>query len=109
MTTPKIMPINPGNPHRRGLNRMGWMLLVLLLFSAFSLVYVKDLNRRLSRDHQRLQARYVVLQTEWEKLLLERGVWTSQSRIQRVAQQDLHMHLPTAKDTLLLQSDQPGS
>ena len=109
MTTPKIMPIKPGGRYRRGLNRLGWLLLAWLLLSAFSLVYVKDLNRRLSRDHQRLQARYVLLQTEWEKLLLERGVWTSQARIQRVAQQDLHMHLPTAKDTLLLKLDQPGS
>ena len=73
-------------------------MLVLLFVTAFLLVYVKDLHRRFLRDYQHLQQQSIALQTEWEKLLLERSAWISQTRISHVAKEKLAMHLPSKKE-----------
>ncbi len=88
-------------PQERGLPKTAWLLLFLLFLSAFSLVYVKDVHRRLLRDYQVLQQKSLVVRTEWEKLLLERSAWMSQSRIIQIAQDNCHMHAPSAKETRL--------
>ena len=99
MTKQEVTHVYRGEHRPSGLSRSAWLLLLWLFLSAFALVYVKDLNRRLSRDYQQLQHRYVDVQTQWEKLLLEQGAWTSQARIAQLAQAQLGMHVPSTKET----------
>ena len=78
------------------------LLVTALLCSAFGVIYIKDLNRRLFIQCQILQlerARKLIL---WKKLLLEQSIWSTQSRIQQVAQQQLGMHIPTTKEVILI-------
>ena len=78
------------------------MLIITLFFSAFGLVYFKDLYRRLFIQYQILQRGQTDELMRWEKLLLEQTTWSAQSRIQRVAEQQLGMKLPSAREIVLV-------
>lgn len=69
-------------------------LLVLLLCSAFSVIYLKDLSRRLFIQYQQLQKIQQKNEIETSKLLLEKGAWSTQSRIQEMANVRLNMETP---------------
>tara|TARA_R110000868_G_scaffold410505_4_gene698791 strand:+ start:20099 stop:20437 length:339 start_codon:yes stop_codon:yes gene_type:complete len=83
------------------------MLLVAALgFSVFvsglAVVYGKDLNRRLYVDLQTQTFQHNELQTEWGQLLLEQSTWTMQGRVENIAQSQLGMSMPQAKNTELV-------
>lgn len=74
---------------------MMWVMLVILtLASAFTVIYLKDLNRRLFIRYQSLQQVSQQYALDWSKLLLEQSTLARQSRIQRIAQQQLGMQWP---------------
>jgi len=75
-----------------------------LLLSAFGVVYAKDLNRRLFIQYQGLQQAQQQYQVSWSKLLLEQGALSTQSRIQVIAQRELHMVTPFSRDVVLVES-----
>ena len=77
-------------------------LMIAVLISAFAVVYVKDLNRRLFIQYQQLQVQHNQLYIDWGKLLLEQSAWSTQARVQRVAQQQLHMVTPTPNQVALV-------
>ena len=77
-------------------------LVITLLCSAFTVVYVKDLNRRLFIQYQILQREKAEELIQWGKLLLEQSTWSTQSRIQQIAQRKLKMKIPTAKEVILI-------
>lgn len=77
-------------------------LIIALLCSAFGVVYIKDLNRRLFIQYQILQREKSEKIIQWGKLLLEQNTWSTQSRIQRIAQQQLGMQIPTGKKVVLV-------
>lgn len=78
-------------------------LVVLLLFSAFSVIYLKDLSRRLFIRYQQLQTLQAQNETEWNKLLLEKGAWSTQARIQYLATERLNMITPTDKQIKIIE------
>ena len=96
---------------RRGTFRItlkgaGMILLVIgILFSAFGVIYVKDLNRRLFIDYQNLQAEKARTLIQWGKLLLEQSTWSTQSRIQQVGERELGMVCRGAGDIVLVESN----
>ncbi|PMB54344.1 cell division protein FtsL [Coxiella endosymbiont of Rhipicephalus microplus] len=77
-------------------------LVIALLSSAFGIVYVKDLNRRLFIQYQILQREKAEELIQWGKFLLEQSTWSTQSRIQQVAQKQLGMQIPTVKEVVLI-------
>jgi len=84
-------------------HNLGMLVLVLgLLLSAFGVVYAKDLNRRLFIQYQDLQQAQQQYQVDWSKLLLEQGALSTQSRIQVLAQKQLHMVMPSARNIVLI-------
>lgn len=76
-------------------------LLVLLLCSAFSVIYLKDLSRRLFIQYQQLQKVQQQNEIDTSKLLLEKGAWSTQSRIQEMASVRLNMETP--KNVVMLE------
>jgi len=80
-------------------------LMFAVLCSAFGVVYVKDINRRLSGDLQTLQNSYTTLHTQWSQALLENSTWSSDARIERIAKEQLGMMLPKTK-TIILPTDE---
>lgn len=80
------------------------IMIFLLLISALGLVYFKDLNRRLFITQHKLQMQIEQLQSDSNKLLLEQGAWTAQARVQRIAQQQLHMQIPLSADVVVIKA-----
>lgn len=70
--------------------------------SAFSVIYLKDLSRRLFIRYQHLQQVQQRNEIEWSKLLLEEGAWSTQARIQNIATTQLNMIAPTAKQIVMI-------
>lgn len=81
------------------LNRRGmWLslLMLALFFSAFGIIYAKDLNRRLLIREQILERENIVANEQWGKLLLEQSTLARQSRIHHLAKSQLGMITPEA-------------
>ena len=78
------------------------LLIVLLIVSAFAVVYLKDLNRRLFIQYQEMSRINQQAQVEWGKLLLEQSTWTAQAHVQQIAISHLHMLAPSPKDIVLV-------
>ncbi len=75
-----------------------------LLLSAFGVIYAKDLNRRLSIQYQGSQQAQQQYQADWSKLLLEQGTWSTQSRIQLLAQRQ-NMIIPSSHNIVLVEDE----
>ena len=71
-------------------------LLLLVLLSAVSVIYLKDLNRQLISELQGLQHSEHMLQVDKGRLLLEQGALTTQTRVQNIAQTQMEMIAPPA-------------
>jgi cell division protein FtsL len=80
------------------------ILLAMLLASAFTVVYIKDLNRRLFIQYQALQAKHEKLYQDWGKLLLEQSTWSRQARVRQIAQQRLGMCIPLPDEIVILRA-----
>lgn len=76
---------------------------VSILLTAFGVVYMKDLNRRLFIQYQGLQQVQQQYETTWGKLLLEQSTWATQSRVQAIATQSFGMVTPTAKGIVVVE------
>jgi cell division protein FtsL len=79
------------------------LLAIIALISAFSVVYVKDLSRRLFIEYQTLGDTQAQLNADWSKLLLEQSVWSTHARVQTLAEQRLNMEIPTPKHIVMIQ------
>lgn len=78
------------------------LLLIVVLASALTVVYIKSLNRQLFIELQALQQTRDQLHVEWGQLLLEQNTWAAPARIQAVAQQQFNMVIPAAKDIAVI-------
>ena len=81
------------------------LLACLVLASSMSLVYLKDLNRRLFINYQNLQAKQAQTYTNWGKLLLEQSTWEVQARVQNIAENKLGMEVPSPKQVVMINVD----
>lgn len=89
---------------RSGINKLFASVVMGVLISAFAIVYVKDLNRRLAIQQQELQQAHVRLLVEWSKLLIYRSDFSKQARIEKLAVKKFNMYVPRAKDIVLIGS-----
>jgi len=78
------------------------VLLFLVLLTAVTLIYLKDLNRRLFIDYQSKSLQTELLQTDNNRLLLEQSAWANQARVQLIAEQRLGMQIPATKDVVMI-------
>ena len=80
-------------------------LVVALLCSAFVMIYLKDLNRRLFIQYLALQREKSEVLIQLGKLLLEQTTQSTQSHIQQIAEQKLGMELPDVKEVVLVNAN----
>lgn len=84
-----------------------WLQALVLFFavfmSAIAVVYVKDLYRRLFIQEQNLQTAENQLIVEHDKLLLEQSTWSTQARVQSIAEQRLNMEVPKSSAVVMVQ------
>ena len=77
-------------------------LLTAILFSALSIIYVQDVNRRLVGQLETLQNTYQNSHMQWSQLLLEESAWSSQTRVEKIARNQLNMLMPTKSPVIVI-------
>jgi cell division protein FtsL len=77
-------------------------LILVILLSAFMLVYTKDVNRRMLIGYQQTQTENIHLISEQNKLLLEQSSLVAPTLVQQMAERKLNMELPLNKDIVIL-------
>lgn len=80
-----------------GLHSLLVLLMAAVLVSMLSLIYFKDLNRRLFIQYQQAEHISRQMNVEQGRLLLEQSAWSTQSRVQVIAQQ-MQMTTPGATE-----------
>ncbi len=81
-----------------------WTLALWLLVVASSLavVNVSHLCRQRYAELASLQQRENRLQVAWGQYLLEQSSWASLTRIEKIAQEELGMHVPTIDEVVMV-------
>lgn len=78
------------------------VMLLVVLASAISVVYIKHQSRVEFVGLQKLEQHRDDLNEEWGRLLLEQSTWASPGRIERQAKIRLDMQVPVAARTMVL-------
>ena len=79
---------------------MAFMVLTLVIGSAFSVVYAKHQSRKLFVEVQQIKKQIDVLNVEWGQLQLEQSAWSAHGRIERIARKRLAMTIPLADEVV---------
>jgi len=79
------------------------MLMGLVLASALGVVYTKHQTRSQYASLQQLQYKRDNLHVEWSQLLLEKGTWANDARVERVAREKLNMEIPIQNQIIVIQ------
>lgn len=77
-------------------------LLIAIFVSAFGLIYVKDINRRLTGQLQALQNDAQNTKGQYSQLLLEKSTWASSLHVEEIATQQLRMITPPPKSVVII-------
>lgn len=85
------------------------MLLALLwlgaMASALAVVHTTQRSRVLTAELVEAQKTRDELRYEQERLLLEKGAWSAYSRIEKVAREELEMHVPAPDEQVLVPAE----
>ena len=75
------------------------LLIALLVWTTFSIVAVTYQTRQQFAQLERLRNEHRALLEDWGRLLLEESAFSSPSRVERVAREQLDMYLPGLEET----------
>ena len=75
---------------------------IITIGSALGVIHVTHLNRQLYSRLQDLQQRQDLLESEYEKLLLEQSAWADYSRVEKISKSRLAMKTPVAGDVIMV-------
>ncbi|WP_226645567.1 cell division protein FtsL [Microbulbifer variabilis] len=81
------------------------VLWVGAIISALAVVYSTQRSRELTAELGRAQKTRDELRYEQERLLLERGAWSAYSRVEKVAREELKMHMPSPSEQVLVPAE----
>jgi cell division protein FtsL len=87
------------------MTRLNLILFVVLIISALGLVTSQHKSRKLYVELQQQQEAAKLSQTEWTQLQLEQSTWAMHSRLEQVATDLLHMHVPDTKHIQIVTPD----
>lgn len=77
-------------------------MVALVVMTSLSVIYVTNASRSLNAAIQQSLAERDQLRLQWGQLLLERGTWTMQARIQHLAEDKLGMVIPDSKSIIII-------
>ena len=78
------------------IKQIGFLLLATsILLSSFFVIYAKHENRQAFVALQELKNEQYKMQTEWGQLQLEQATWATHSRLEKIAESDLGMKIPS--------------
>ena len=87
------------------MTRLNLILFAVLIVSALSLVTSQHKSRKLIFELQQQQEMAKLSDTEWSQLQLEQSTWAMHSRLEQVASDLLHMHVPDTKHIQIVAPD----
>ena len=87
------------------MTRLNLILFAVLIISALSLVTSQHKSRKLYFELQQQQEVAKLSETEWTQLQLEQSTWAMHSRLEQVATDLLHMHVPDTKHIQIVAPD----
>lgn len=70
-------------------------LIAAIAISIFSLAVIKTQSRQHFIDYQAMQYHYSQIEHQYAQLVLEKGAYASQIHVMSIAQNNLHMVMPT--------------
>jgi cell division protein FtsL len=72
------------------------LLLLVVMVSAFQVIYAKHQNRQAFIELQKLKQQQDQMETEWGQLQLEQATWAAHGRVEKIASNQLEMVIPPA-------------
>jgi cell division protein FtsL len=75
---------------------------VVLFLSALATVYVQHYRRMQFVELRVLERERDAMEVEWGQLKLEQSTWATHERIERLALEELDLHMPPVSDIVLL-------
>ena len=78
------------------------VLVIASLASAVSVVYSKHQNRLLFVELESLNKERDQMNVEWGQLQLEQSTWATDSRIEKIATEKLHMRNASYENTVII-------
>ncbi|WP_455221717.1 cell division protein FtsL [Kaarinaea lacus] len=72
------------------------ILMLVVMLSAFQVIYTKHLNRQAFTELQKLKQQQDQMETEWGQLQLEQATWAAHGRVEKIASNKLEMMIPPA-------------
>tara|TARA_B100000767_G_scaffold226968_1_gene216769 strand:- start:1871 stop:2200 length:330 start_codon:yes stop_codon:yes gene_type:complete len=81
---------------------LGFLLLVLLVMSAQSVVFSTFQARGHINYLHQLEKERNAMQVEWGQLLLEQSAWASHSRVETLVTEQLSMSIPDAQHVIVV-------
>lgn len=82
-----------------------FLLIIASLLSAFGLVYVKDMNRRLTSHWQQVQSQNVELHNQWTQLLLKKSQLANQLHVAKMAKNTYQMNVPAPRSVVIVRGE----
>ncbi|KGK01176.1 cell division protein FtsL [Thalassotalea sp. ND16A] len=79
-----------------------YILVILVLLSAFSVIFMTHLNRQTTIEVERLYSKKDRLDIEWRNLQLEQNSLAEHSEIENKADKILHMHRPKPTKEIII-------
>ena len=79
-------------------------LLLAVLISAMGVVLNQYTSRKLFVEMQSLQQQHDDLLTQFGRLQLEQSTWATHGRIERIAREQLNMHIPKFNEVKIINS-----
>jgi len=76
--------------------RLNLFLLAVLVVCALSLVTSRYQARKLFVELEREQSQSRAYEVEYGQLQIEQSTWAMPGRVEKIAREQLHMHLPPA-------------
>ena len=87
---------------------MRWAIMICLLLAVLitwmGVVFSQYTSRKLFVDMQQMQEEHDRLLTQFGQLQLEQSTWSTHGRIERIADEQLNMHIPEFHDVKILYS-----
>lgn len=78
--------------------RLNLLLMGILVLCALGVVTSQNRARKLYAELQHAQELAKQMNTEYGQLQLEQGTWAMHARVEKIATERLHMHVPDANN-----------
>jgi cell division protein FtsL len=79
------------------MTRLNFILFFVLILTSIGVILAQHHSRKMTFELQQQNETAKALEAEWTQLQLEQGTWAMHSRVEQVATDLLHMHVPDTK------------